>query len=264
MLCDTTGIEFMSEITHVLVKDFAYTIMGKMSLSTAKVKVAYIRGIVRKCENEGWIKKDGINFTTILNGMGEDVESAHEPFITKKEAQEILKYAKKCNDNMYLILALGFFAGLRKGESANLLLSEIDLDRNQVNINNHKEDASKGITYFRTKSGKNRSVPIKKELLPILKKAIPAVQGSYLIVSNQSRYPQFTLREWDYLKDYLKDKQYMSFFTCHTARHSFASWAAQAGISIYKIQKWLGHSTVEMTARKYAHLQINDDDIDRF
>ena len=50
----------------------------------------------------------------------------------------------------------------------------------------------------------------------------------------------------------------------HLLRHTFASWAAVEGVSIYRISEWLGHSTVQLTQDTYAHLQAHDDDIDRF
>ena len=50
--------------------------------------------------------------------------------------------------------------------------------------------------------------------------------------------------------------------TPHVLRHTFASQLAMAGVSLYKISKWLGHSDFE-TTQIYAHLQASDDDIDR-
>lgn len=48
----------------------------------------------------------------------------------------------------------------------------------------------------------------------------------------------------------------------HIFRHTFASRAAQRGVSLYKIAAWLGHSDVR-TTRMYAHLQIQyDEDIE--
>ena len=49
----------------------------------------------------------------------------------------------------------------------------------------------------------------------------------------------------------------------HLFRHTFASRLAQAGVSLYKIAEWLGHSDVRMT-RVYAHLAPGyDPDIER-
>ncbi|MGO9481746.1 MAG: tyrosine-type recombinase/integrase [Candidatus Kryptoniota bacterium] len=41
----------------------------------------------------------------------------------------------------------------------------------------------------------------------------------------------------------------------HTLRHTFASHLAIKGVSLYFIQKMLGHQSIETTARIYAHLQ---------
>lgn len=45
--------------------------------------------------------------------------------------------------------------------------------------------------------------------------------------------------------------------TAHTLRHTCASRLVQAGVSIYKVQKFLGHSDIRMTER-YAHLAPSD------
>ena len=49
----------------------------------------------------------------------------------------------------------------------------------------------------------------------------------------------------------------------HLLRHTFASRAAQAGVSLYKLALWLGHSDIR-TTQIYAHLQAGyDPDIER-
>ena len=41
--------------------------------------------------------------------------------------------------------------------------------------------------------------------------------------------------------------------TFHTLRHTFASWYMMNGGDLYRLQKYLGHSTIKLTER-YAHL----------
>lgn len=50
--------------------------------------------------------------------------------------------------------------------------------------------------------------------------------------------------------------------TPHVLRHTFASLAAQAGISLFKIGAWMGHSMTEVT-EIYAHLAAYDADINK-
>ena len=40
----------------------------------------------------------------------------------------------------------------------------------------------------------------------------------------------------------------------HSARHAFASWLVQAGVSLYEVQKLLGHSPPPVT-EVYSHPQ---------
>ena len=42
----------------------------------------------------------------------------------------------------------------------------------------------------------------------------------------------------------------------HDLRHTFASLLINKGVSIYEVQKLLGHSSIQMTQR-YAHLSPN-------
>jgi integrase len=42
-------------------------------------------------------------------------------------------------------------------------------------------------------------------------------------------------------------------FRVHDLRHTFASHAVMAGIPLHVVQRWLGHSTPQLTMR-YAHL----------
>jgi len=49
----------------------------------------------------------------------------------------------------------------------------------------------------------------------------------------------------------------------HCARHTFASWALEAGLSIKWVQATLGHASAEITLRTYSRLMpSNDNEMD--
>ncbi|MFC5675457.1 tyrosine-type recombinase/integrase [Streptomyces incanus] len=43
-------------------------------------------------------------------------------------------------------------------------------------------------------------------------------------------------------------------WTAHTLRHFFASSAIAGGVSLLEVSRWLGHSTIQITADIYGHL----------
>ena len=42
--------------------------------------------------------------------------------------------------------------------------------------------------------------------------------------------------------------------TLHEARHTYASLMAASGVSLHELSGFMGHSSIEMTAKRYAHL----------
>jgi len=43
----------------------------------------------------------------------------------------------------------------------------------------------------------------------------------------------------------------------HSLRHTFATWLVQEGVSIYEVQKLLGHSSISVT-QVYSHLAASE------
>jgi integrase/recombinase XerD len=41
--------------------------------------------------------------------------------------------------------------------------------------------------------------------------------------------------------------------SCHTLRHTFATYKAEKGVSAYQLQQWLGHANLN-TTQIYVHL----------
>ena len=72
----------------------------------------------------------------------------------------------------------------------------------------------------------------------------------------------------DKLNELAKIARIDKHLTFHTARHTFATLLVMDGVSIYKIQKFLGHKSVSMTERYLKYdlkmAQVNIEEIDTF
>lgn len=137
-------------------------------------------------------------------------------------------------------------SGMRRGELFALRWRAVDLQRKTLVV----EAAS-------AKSGESRFIPLNTELAAVLERwlaqagapkandfVFPGANGGKLTNCQTS---------WDNVRTAagLVD------FRLHDLRHTFASWLVQEGVGLDRVQKLMGHSTMEMTLR-YSHLRDAD------
>ena len=81
--------------------------------------------------------------------------------------------------------------------------------------------------------------------------------GEYVFKSKKGTKIQSVSDTYEKVVDYLgfnkgiKDAKNRVVF--HTLRHTFASWLVQEGVSLYVVQRLMGHKSIRMTER-YSHL----------
>lgn len=106
----------------------------------------------------------------------------------------------------------------------------------------------------RTKSGKDRLVPIAAELVPILAlhRAADPWKGELVFPNDEGAMlsPNAMLRDvlWDAC-----DKRGLHRIRVHDLRHVCASYFVMGGGDIFTLQRILGHSTPHITSDTYVH-----------
>ncbi len=171
------------------------------------------------------------------------------------EVRRFLAASRTEDDHVFVFYATAVYTGLRAGEIAALEWPDVDLDRRLVTVQRSFDGP--------TKSDRVRYVPILDPLLPVLK-AWRLRHPGRLVFTNQdgamfapsARIFQEVLHRVLGVGQFPKvqrngvERSYVRF---HDLRHTFASrWVAKGG-DLFKLQKILGHQSVQMTMR-YAHL----------
>ena len=103
----------------------------------------------------------------------------------------------------------------------------------------------------KTKFGKNRIVPIHKEIKHLIK-SIFDIKNKYLIVNkkgNRISYRYYMIYCWNKIKEDIGFKQ-----TPHSTRHTFITYSLRCGSNRDIIQKIVGHKG-DMTDR-YNHVTL--------
>jgi len=136
--------------------------------------------------------------------------------------------------------------GMRLSELAALKWKDIDLTRRILLVQNSET--------FTTKTKRNRVIPISDMLFKVLYERKERISTECELVFHR----QGERLSKDYIskkfKKYVLQAKIDKRLHFHSLRHSFASLLVQQGVSIYAIQKFLGHSTIAVT-QIYSHLQ---------
>ena len=159
-------------------------------------------------------------------------------FLSKKEYHTLIE---TIGDNwMRPLVMFAVGTGMRRAEI--LAQRWIDVESDLIHIRNHGT--------FTTKSGHERSIPISKLAREALK--LQKEEGEYVFSNkNGGRLsPDLVTKAFRRWKKRAGLREEIHFHSC---RHTFASWKAQAGVPLNRIQLWLGHSDSRQT-EIYAHL----------
>jgi integrase len=181
-----------------------------------------------------------------------------EKYLSKEEAQNLLVFVQEQAASaatpetamLATMIAVGLYAGLRKGELLGLRWPAVDLERNQIEVSRSYDG--------KTKSSKTRFVPVGPRLATILrawKTECPKTDKGrvFPVAGNEDdlgdSWQMFGL------------EQAMRSAGCHVPpkawhalRHSFASHFIMSGGNVVTLQRLLGHAKIETTVNIYSHL----------
>jgi integrase len=155
-------------------------------------------------------------------------------WLTPEEATRLLDACRESrNADLLDLVELALFTGMRRGELLGLTWERVDRARGVVLLDV-------------TKNGRRREVPLNGRADAVL--ARRGASESTGLVFGTRRRDHFRTA-WDLAVGRAK----LADFRFHDLRHTFASWAVQAGATLQEVKDLLGHSSLAMVMR-YAHL----------
>ena len=160
-----------------------------------------------------------------------------------EEVGRLLETSKDSYPFLYPIIAGAYYLGLREKELVYLEWADVDLDKNAVYVRTKPEN--------RVKDCEERVIPLNSKLKGIL--ANLKRQGRFIFYNRAgSTWKNNLYREF---QKAVKAAG-LHGVSLQTLRETFGSHLLRKGVSIYLVSKYLGHSSVDVTTRHYAHIPI--------
>ena len=181
-----------------------------------------------------------------------------ETYLEKSEIEMFRKLYKKLPKDgvLFRCLEMYLFAcycGLRLSDVVTLQWNQIDFEKGLI-------------IKKQVKTKHEVKAPIFERAKEILMRVLPCKSkiGSDERVFGEALYPYINKK----LKELATMAGIKKHLTFHSSRHTFATLLVMDGVSIYKIQKFLGHKSVNMTERYLKFdlkvAQVNMEEIDTF
>lgn len=191
--------------------------------------------------------------------------------LTKKELKAIKKANLSTEDRMYISLL--FYLGLRPQEATALMIQDFDLRKKQVTIQ-RAIGYNKNIPYIKqTKTRNVRILPIPDEFIPMVKSYLKAIKTQKRLYLLSGKSGLMTKNErnavWRRIKREINKKlggteliDMTNGLRPYHFRHTFCTTCYYSKISLKKCQYLMGHSSMQMIMKVYAHLDNEKEPIE--
>ncbi len=245
-LADVVGKPNPAAVTTGDVARYYAAVQARVSESTARGYMTTVRSFYN------WIVRTKKMRENPVKGveLAKLDEKGRQRFCTPEQRDRAITEAP--TEDLRFVLFCGFHAGMRKNEIVEARPEWFDLERGSLTI---RETPT-----FRPKDRQERTVPLTTGFRAFL--ASYGLRAPYMIRPEKEREGAIYRVDFTRAFENHARRMGMPWLTLHVMRHTFASLLASAGVSIYKIAKWMGDD-VGTVQKHYAKLLPQDDDIEK-
>ena len=228
---------FLSYLTPQHVDKFKAKRLKEVKPVSVNVDLRMLKAAFNKARSWKLIDSDLFNGITLAQ-----LPEQTPPYFSRAEFQTLLNTIRPQWLREMVLFAV--LTGMRRGEIVNLKWSQVDLQKPIVTVESSEN--------FRTKQGKRRVIPLGEAARTVLQSKIGKSHCEYVFTLNDAKvYDNWVTHAF---KKAVKDAKLDTRLHFHSLRHTFASWLVQDGVSLFEVQKLLGHSSSSVT-EIYSHLQ---------
>lgn len=246
------GEKSLYELLSYDMNKYVEKLQLKFSSKTIRDIMTVLKSILRYAE-----RKYDIDFKLDL---------ISSPLLYKKEVEifndrdkkKLEKYLLASSDIKSLGILISLFSGMRIGEICSLKWSDIDFDKNIINVNHTlqrvylgKKDTKVVITVPKTKKS-IRKIPLSKVLSNKLKpisKEYP--KNAFVLTGLEDKFVEPLGYRYTY--KIILNACHISYKKFHCLRHTFATKCVAVGMDIKSLSEVLGHANVNVTLDIYVH-----------
>jgi len=222
------GTRQVSSIVSREVEKFREKRLKEVKPTTVNISLAHLRAAYQWAEDQGYTLKNPFAIKHLKIRQDKKIPKA----MTPSETEAFFNATGEPYKPLFYFI---YATGCRRSEALRLTWESLDFQ-------------AKTITFTRTKGKKDRALPMTLEVAHLL---------NTLPRDNDKVFPYSPCWVTHLFKMFRKKAGIGMQYTLHSLRHTCATDLLRSGVSIYTVQKMLGHSSIAVTER-YLHALPED------
>ena len=252
----------LSQVTRPMAENLRDRLVAKVSKPMAIRVLRTLTSIVSDAQSRGRVAQNVFQGVRVQRGKR---DKAPITIPTKTELRAILRATTDHENRMAAALVtLLMFSGLRASELRGLLWRHIDLRKKTVSVKQRADNANvigppKSESSYRTIPLPDLAIGKLKEWklscpLTDLGLVFPSDRKgvmSHRVMTQNLLHPVQVAADVSVVTD---DESAAGRYTLHDFRHAAASLWIDQGVSAKRVQRWMGHGSIQVTFDTYGHL----------
>jgi len=260
------GDKKLSHLTTPMIEGYRDQLMDNLSRPMAARVLRSFASIIAEAQRRGHVAQNVAAGVRVRRAQREKAKVA---IPTKVELNALIVAARSAGEPMALpLLTTAIFAGLRASELRGLPWRGIDLKGGTITID-QRADATGRIGPPKSAAGR-RTIPLPAAAVQALREwklRCPRTQEDLVFpsIGNKAmshRYMalnlfapvQIAAAVFDLVKTDNETEVKQPRYTLHELRHAAASLWIEQRVNPKRVQRWMGHSSIQVTFDTYGHL----------
>jgi integrase len=169
---------------------------------------------------------------------------------------DVARLSAESGQHRALVLTLAY-TGIRRGEAVALRVRDVQFLRRRLSVHDNAVQLGVDHAVGRTKSRKERSVPVPQFVLDELAMQCEGRSLDGLVFGDAGAYLPRPKSNGGWFAGAVKRAKVQK-ITPHDLRHSCASIAISSGVNVLALSRMLGHTSAKVTLDTYADLFDTD------
>ncbi len=256
-------------LTEADCRSFAASVLSEgRSPALARGCLSTLRRVLNLAARQGILERNPVPeiATVMKDAEAHGAQEIRRPDAwTRTEVEALLELARTHEPALHPVLVFAFHTGARRGEILALRWEDVDFERSRVHVRRTARLGSRGTRV--PKARRDRFTPLSPTCLAMLRgQRRPARLVSETRRRTVRRSAEWVFpsprgklwnehnleRAWLRLRERAR-KQGVRPLPLHSTRHTFVTWALEAGTPAKRVAEWVGASVAVLEAH-YAHV----------